>query len=240
MSKEQKGLRLEIEKSSDPEKIHQLKAVRKSILKEMSKRVKDIKEKRAEELVNEIETAKDDNRMFKAVKALYTKHKRIHFVHDENERCVSQTQEIYNIIEKHFKDHFNKDNRNTVQKFNTPPHSLRRMITTEEVSKAVTKMSNNKAPGKDNINVELIKYAPKEVHKEISNMLNDSCKKNDNDLKLGTGILLPLPKPKKAQGPVKNLRSITLLKVIWKILSKIFMNRTDEKINRYLSQSQSA
>ena len=73
----------------DPEKIHQLKAVRKSILKEMNKKVKDIKEKRAEELVNEIETeietAKDNNRMFKAVKALYTKHKRIHFVHDENE-----------------------------------------------------------------------------------------------------------------------------------------------------------
>ena len=53
------------------------------------------------------------------------------------------------------------------------------------------------------------------------------------------GILLPLPKPKKTQGPVKNLRPITLLEVIQKILSKIFMNRTEDKINKHLSQSES-
>ena len=66
MSKEQKDLPLELESSNTPE--------RKRILKEMSQRVKEAKEKRAEELVGEIETAKDDTRMFKAAKALYTKH----------------------------------------------------------------------------------------------------------------------------------------------------------------------
>ena len=38
---------------------------------------------------------------------------------------------------------------------------------------------------------------------------------------------------------MKNLRPITLLEVIWKILSKIFMDRA-EKINKHLSQWQSA
>ena len=77
-------------------------------------------------------------------------------------------------------------------------------------------MANNKAPGKDNIN-----------------------ERNDTSIKLGTGILLPIPTPKKTQGPVKNLRPITLLEVSRKILSKIFMDRTEEKINKHLSQSQS-
>ena len=39
---------------------------------------------------------------------------------------------------------------------------------------------------------------------------------------------------------MKNLRPITLLGVIQKILSKIFMDRTENKINKHLSQSQSA
>ena len=121
-----------------------------------------------------------------------------------------------------------------------PPKRLNKLITTEEVTKAVEKMANNKAHGRDNMNAELIKYAPREMHVEISNILNDIFKNNDDEIKLGTGILLPIPKPKKYQGPVKNLRPITLLEVIRKISSKIFMNRTESKINQYLTQSQSA
>ncbi len=101
-------------------------------------------------------------------------------------------------------------------------------------------MSNNKSLGKDNIQVELIKYAPKELHAEISQILNNIFGSNENTVKIGTGILLPLPKPKKARGPVKNLTPITLLEVIRKILSKIFMNRLEKKIDSYLSNSQSA
>ena len=104
---------------------------------------------------------------------------------------------------------------------------------------AVWKMTNNKAPGKDSIYVELLNYAPEEIYKVIANILNGIYERNDTGIKLGTGILLPHQKPKKTQGPVKNLRSITFLEVIRKILSKIFMDRTEGKINKHLSQSQS-
>ena len=101
-------------------------------------------------------------------------------------------------------------------------------------------MANNKAPGKDNINIELIKYGPKKLQKEISDILNSIFENNINEIKLGTGILLPIPKRNKTQGPIKHLRPKTLLEVLRKILSKIFMNRTGDKINSYLSESQSA
>ena len=88
-------------------------------------------------------------------------------------------------------------------------------MTAKEVKTAVWKMTNN------DINVELIKYAPEEIYKEITNILNGIYERNYTGIKLGTGILLQLQKPKETQGPVKNLSSITLLEVIRKILSKI-------------------
>ena len=153
---------------------------------------------------------------------------------------MSQPQEIQNIIEQHFKKHFNKEDIINTKKFITGAKRLNRIITAKKVQTTVWKMANNKAPGKDNINVELLKYAPDDIYEEIANILNEIYERNDNEVKLGTGILLPLPKPKKTQGPVKNLRPITLLEVIRKILSKIFMNRTEDKINKHLSESQSA
>ena len=108
---------------------------------------------------------------------------------------TSYTMKINGVYHSHRKfKQFDKDNANTIERFTTPPRRLNKMITTEEVT--ITEMANNKAPGNENNNVELIKYAPKEIHKEISNILNDIFENNDNEIKLGTGILLPLPKPK--------------------------------------------
>ena len=125
--------------------------------------------------------------------------------------------------------HFNKENDH-INKFVTGTKRLNRKITGKEVKAAVWKMTNNKAPSKDKMNVELLKHAPKEIYKEIAN----------TGIRLRTGILQSLQKAKKTQGPVKNLSPITFLEVIRKILSKIFMDRTEDKINKHLSQSQSA
>ena len=143
--------------------------------------------------------------MFKTAKVLYTKHQRVQFVHDEQERCVSQREKIQRIIEKHFKNHFKKGNTNPIEKYITPAKMLNNIITAREVKKAVKKMANNKAPGKDNTNVELITYALEEVHQEISKILNGIFETNNEEVKLGTGVLLSLPKLKKTQRPVKNL-----------------------------------
>ena len=86
---------------------------RKKILKEMNQKVRDAREKRAENLVGEVENAKDGTQMFKAAKALHMKHQKIQFVHDDQERCVSQPQEVQKIIKQNFMKYFNKENINT-------------------------------------------------------------------------------------------------------------------------------
>ena len=54
----------------------------------MNQKVKDAREKRAEDLVGEVQNAKDDTRMFKAARALHMKHQKIQFVHDDRGRSV--------------------------------------------------------------------------------------------------------------------------------------------------------
>ena len=106
MPKQQKDIRLQTEKCKDPENIKQLRKSRREIFKEMNLKVRDATEKRAEILVGEVENAKDDTLMFRATKALHMKHQKIQFVHGDQERCVSQPQDVQKIIERHFMKHF--------------------------------------------------------------------------------------------------------------------------------------
>ena len=92
MSKEQKDIGIQIENCKDPEKKKQLRKSRKKILKEMNQKVRGAREKRAEDLLGELENSKDDIRMFKSAKALHMKHQQIQFVHDNQERCVITTR----------------------------------------------------------------------------------------------------------------------------------------------------
>ena len=81
--------------------------------------------------------------MFKAANVLHVKHQKVQFVHDDQQRCVSQPQEIQKIIEQHFMKHFNKKNINHITKFITGAKRLKRKITAKEVKTAVWKMINN-------------------------------------------------------------------------------------------------
>ena len=125
MSKEQKDIRLQIENYKDSEKNKQLRKSRNEILKEMNQKVRDAREKRAEDLVGEVENAKDHTRMFKAAKALRMKHQKIQLVHDDQEQCVSQPQEVQKILEQHFMKHFNKENIKHIKKFITGAKRLK-------------------------------------------------------------------------------------------------------------------
>ena len=77
--------------------------------------------------------------------------------------------------------HFNKENINHIKKFITGAKRLNRKIATKEVKAIVWKMGNDKALGKDNINEELLRYAPEEIYKEIANILNGIYERRHKD-----------------------------------------------------------
>ena len=76
-------------------------------------------------------------------------------------------------------------------------------------------MTNHRAY-KD-IAAELIKYAPINTHHITRDILNEIFEHHTIQ-DLGSGQLIPLPKPLKSVGPVVHLRPIMLLPILRKIL----------------------
>ena len=65
---EQKQLSVKIINTTMIEKVIELKQKRNNILKNITKSVNEIKEKQIDAILHELESASDNNRMFKAVK----------------------------------------------------------------------------------------------------------------------------------------------------------------------------
>ena len=65
----------------------------------------EVKEKQIENIVKDIGAAKDNTKMFKAVKYLKMKEAGIQFVHNEKGECLHNPQAIHDAIMKHFKEH---------------------------------------------------------------------------------------------------------------------------------------
>ena len=131
--------------------------------------------------------------MFRAVKNLHRKTEKHLSVHDSEGKTIVSPNEVYQTITNYFSDHFHKSDtepifmRNKNEKLKIP-------ITKAEVTSAVSGMTNNRAPGHDNISVELIKYAPEEIHEEISHILTEAVEQQI-DIGANTGLLVPLENP---------------------------------------------
>ncbi|GFR95935.1 endonuclease-reverse transcriptase [Elysia marginata] len=117
---------------------------------------------------------------------------------------------------------------------------LNSVITSNEVEKALARLNNNRACGEDGIPGEFIKYGADTLAKVICNILNSvfSVPVHD-DIIINGGKVITLQKQGRAKGPVTNLRPITLLNSLRKVISLIVLNRTKHDINEYLSPSQS-
>ena len=72
----------------------------------------------------------------------------------------------------------------------------------------------------------------------IANILNRTFT-NHEELDINSGVLIAIPKPGKPKGPPNNLRPITLLNTLRKVLSLPTLDRIRPSIEKYLSHSQS-
>ena len=70
-------------------------------------------------------------------------------------------------------------------------------------------------------------------------MIINKTSENHEDLDINNGILVALPKPGKPKGPPQNLRPVTLLNSIRKVLSTIALTRMRPAMEKYISCSQS-
>ena len=234
MSVQQKELRLQIQQCQDPEKRALLKNKRNRISHDIRDRALENANQKIDALVEEIQTCGESTKMFKAVKALTkTKQNKV-IIHDENKHTVHADEEKLKILSNHFTEKYKGDH--VIEPFELDPE-LSVPITTGEVDEAIKKLNNNRAPGLDNVQAELIKNTHALIIEEITQMYNKTFAMAEH-LDIGNGNLILLQKPGKLPGPVAHLRPIVLLPVLRKILSLITLERVREKVDNYLSQSQ--
>ena len=122
---------------------------------------------------------------------------------------ITNPQDIYEAIREHFKQHFNDATVSEMEAFNGIPKKLNKPFTQDEIRSSIKTLSNNRAPGFDNITCELIKYGTEELAAITSHILNNIFEKHNTEVEIGRGVLIALLKPKKSKGPLKNLRPIT-------------------------------
>ena len=244
LSCQQKLIKLQINNNAvNAEEIKELKNTRNKIMRSIKNKLKAIREKNIDNIINEINEAGSAVKFFKAVKKLRQPQKTSSSnvtIHDENGKNIVNENEKYSAVKEHFRKQFYNENEIEVEPFQGEARPLNQKITKDEVSRAAMKMSNNKAAGEDGIANEMIKYGPEELHQEIANILNEIFETHRNELNTGESVLLPIPKPNKQKGPLKNLRPINLLNTIRKLLSNITLGRIQEKVDTYISPSQSA
>ena len=75
---------------------------------------------------------------------------------------------------------------------------------------------------------------------EIAELLNEIAKTGEAPKEITLGILTPLAKPGKKQGPCANLRPIILLSILRKIISICLIRRIGERLQSKIPKSQSA
>ena len=106
---------------------------------------------------------------------------------------------------------------------------------------AVKKLKNGKSSGIDEMHAELLKYAPKEVHQTMADILNSSVETEDSLSLLKVGILNPLQKPpKKGMERKINVRPITLLPCIRKVFAICVIERTWQRLKGHIPKDQAA
>ena len=211
----------------------------------ISKRLKLLKEQRAEQLADEIMNTDESRRMFEAVKQLKNHSKRKTttsvYVHDENNCLISSDIAKADTLRKWFEGQFS-DNHNEppLEPFIGHPRSLNTPITASEVATAAKSLKNNRATGPDGIQNELLKYGGHAFHQAYSNLINTCFETNTHLSSVGEAVITPLQKPKKAKGPLKSIRPLTLSNAARKMLSLITLRRIQHQVDMYTGPWQAA
>ena len=199
MAKEKYKIQKDIEACTD-QQLRKEKLQRKKILKrDIKARIKEVKTMRVESRLAEIEKMKNDStRYFTAPKELKSKkQKKGIIVKDKNRKTVVTEKEQIEVVTGYFKQMLAPETSsdNIIQ---YQPAEMQIPFSGQEIETAAKKLNNGKSLGPDEINLEMIKYAPMSIFTEIAGIYNTVAKEGDTVSELKLGLLRPLQKPGKA------------------------------------------
>ena len=215
--------------------------IRKDIKAQIKTEITTQEKNKVESSLENLEKAKDDsNKYYRVIREMNKNKSKPSLVVKNKEGSIVSTElDQAEEVKKHFENAL-APLENPPESKTYPPCRITNPFTAKEIKKNVNCMKNRKSPGPDNVNVELIKYAPESVHQEIADIYNQITESDSFPDELKLGILTPIPKPGKAKGPPENLRPIILLSVIRKILTICLLNRCWDRFENFLPKDQAA
>ena len=121
---------------------------------------------------------------------------------------------------------------------NEESNSLEAEITYEELGNALKNMKNSKSPGMDGFTAEFFKFFWIDLGKFILRSVNYAYKNDSLSVTQSQGIITCIPKPNKPRQFLKNWRPISLLNVIYKLMSSVIANRLKTVLNKLINNDQ--
>ena len=123
---------------------------------------------------------------------------------------------------------------------NILPKKMKRPFTAKEIKDAIKSLKNGKSAGIDNVYGEMLKYGPDAISSEIAEIFNEISESGQYPSEIKEGILIPLQKPGKKAGTPQNLRPISLLSMLRKVLAICMIRRCLHKILLRIPNTQAA
>lgn len=111
-------------------------------------------------------------------------------------------------------------------------------ITYDELANALKSMKNSKSPGMDGFTAEFFKFFWTDLGKFILNSINYAYKNDSLSVTQSQGVITCIPKPNKPRQFLKNWRPISLLNVIYKLMSSVISNRLKLVLDKLISNDQ--
>ena len=111
-------------------------------------------------------------------------------------------------------------------------------ITIDEISAVLKQQKNNKTPGSDGYSSEFFKFFWPDLRYFITRAVNDIFSQNKLPISLRLGIISCIPKKDKPRHLIKNWRPITLLNVLYKIISGCVSKRIKTYLHSLISTTQ--
>uniref|UniRef100_A0A8D8PVV0 Craniofacial development protein 2 n=1 Tax=Cacopsylla melanoneura TaxID=428564 RepID=A0A8D8PVV0_9HEMI len=216
----------------------------RNLRRESKKVIRSKKREALKQKVKEIDELSKENEQRKFYAAINKMKNgfqpRMNACRDRNGEILTNNEEILNRWTQHFKELLNEEESelSTQNQHEQQPEqeAEENLPTLQEIQRSIQKMKNNRAPGIDNINAELLKYGGDATDNMMLEIIQMVWKEEKMPENWTTGVLCPIHK-KGDKTNCTNFRGIMLLNTAYKIFTSILNDRlkeiTDEKIGEY-------
>lgn len=186
-------------------------------------------------------TANNSRDFYRTTRFFRTEYKpKAYGIKDKNGTVILQQKEGLNRWQEYFDELLNGQPRQQLEELpkyqNVQPQIEKPSL--NEISEAIKTLKNNKAPGEDTINAEIIKAGKEVVAREIHKLILDIWERREIPREWKEAIVIPIHKKGDKQD-CNNYRGISLQNVSYKVFSKVLLNRLENYTNSIIEEHQS-